>query len=268
MLRYGYLGDFIIELRSNGRYAFSLAEVRSRYNQSAEAIKKALQRLRSKQEIVLIRNEFYAILPPEFRRKGMLPPSLFVADLMKFLGRDYYVGLLTAAACYGAAYEEPPGFSVVTRKPSLRDIDTRTLTIDFNIKKQWSAEDTIQKKVGTGFMNVSSPELTALDLVFFFDKIGGFHHISKVLERMTASMDAQKLVSAAQRFYQVTTIQRLGFLLSEVLNKKELSAPLAGYMKTLNYFPVLLQPEKRKPKSMIAKNDWKVVKNVDIGTKI
>jgi F0F1-type ATP synthase gamma subunit len=75
-----------------------LPEVRRQFDQSDEAIKKALQRLKKKKEIALIRNEFYVIITPEYRSKGILPPSLFVADLMKFLGKDYYVGLLNAAA--------------------------------------------------------------------------------------------------------------------------------------------------------------------------
>ena len=48
--QYGYLEDFINELRSNGRYAFSLPGVRSQFEQSDEAIKKALQRLKKKKE--------------------------------------------------------------------------------------------------------------------------------------------------------------------------------------------------------------------------
>lgn len=86
---YRYLEDFINELRSDGRYAFSLPEVRKKFEQSDEAIKKTLQRLKKKREIALIRNEFYVIITPEYRGKGILSPSLFVSDLMKFLEKDY-----------------------------------------------------------------------------------------------------------------------------------------------------------------------------------
>jgi predicted transcriptional regulator of viral defense system len=266
LIQYGYLEDFINELRSNGRYAFSLSEVRAKYSQSEEAIKKALQRLNNKQEIALIRKGFYAIIPPEYRSRGMLPASLFIAELMKFLNRTYYVGLLNAAAFHGAAHQQPQGFSVITTKPTLRGIHNKTLTIDFYIKKEWSNEDIIQKKVETGYINIASPELTALDIVFFFDEVGGFNRIATVLEELSESMDAQKLLEAAKRFYQITTIQRLGFLLSEVLQNCELSELLAEYLKTLNYFPVLLRPEKEKSVSMVTGNNWKVVQNVQIQT--
>ncbi len=72
--QYGYLEDFINELRSNERYAFSLQEVRNQFEQSDEAIKKSLQRLKKKKkEIALIKNEFYVVITPEYRSKGTLP---------------------------------------------------------------------------------------------------------------------------------------------------------------------------------------------------
>jgi len=261
--QYGYLEDFINELRSNGRYAFSLPEVRGRFEQSDEAIKKALQRLKKKKEIALIRNEFYVVITPEYRSKGILPPSLFVADLMKFLGKDYYVGLLNAATYYGAAHQQPQTFSVITMKPSLRNINNDNLKVNFYIKKEWDKGDIVQKKVDTGYINVSSPELTALDLVYYFDQTGGLNRVATVLEELCESIDPNKMLSLAKRYSPITAVQRLGFLLEEILNIPDLSEPIKDYLKTVNYFPVLLRPQKEKPE-MITGNDWKVVQNIEI----
>lgn len=263
--QYGYLEDFINELRSNGRYAFSLPEVRGRFEQSDEAIKKALQRLKKKKEIALIRNEFYVVVTPEYRSKGILPPSLFVADLMKFLGKDYYVGLLNAATYYGAAHQQPQSFSVITMKPSLRNIDNDNLKVNFYIKKEWDNGDIVQKKVDTGYINVSSPELTALDLVYYFDQAGGLNRVATVLEELCEGIDPNKMLNLAKRYSPITTVQRLGFLLEEILNMRDLSNPIKEYLKTVNYFPVLLRPQKEKPE-MITGNDWKVVQNIEIET--
>lgn len=265
ILRYGYLEDFIVELRSNGRYAFSLPEVRNKFDQSDEAIKKALQRLKKKKEIALIRNEFYVIITPEYRSKGMLPPSLFIAELMKFLGKDYYVGLLNAAAYYGAAHQQPQSFSVITMKPSLRNISNNNLKINFYIKKEWDKDDIVQKKVATGYINVSSPELTALNLVYYFDQAGGLNRVATVLEELSESIDANKMLDLAKRYSPITAVQRLGFLLEEVLRMRDLSDPIKDYLKTVNYFPVLLRPQKEKPE-MVTGNDWKVVQNIEIET--
>jgi len=262
---YAYLENFINELRSNGRYAFSLSEVRNQFEQSDEAIKKALQRLKKKKEIALIRNEFYVVITPEYRSKGILPPSLFISELMKFLGKDYYVGLLNAAAYYGAAHQQPQSFSVITMKPSLRNINNDNLKINFYIKKEWSKDDIIQKKVDTGYINVSSPELTALDLVCYFDQAGGLNRVATVLEELCESIDANKMLDTAKRYSPIAAVQRLGFLLEEILNMRDLSDPIKEYLKTVNYFPVLLRPQKKKTE-MITGNDWKVVQNLEIET--
>ncbi len=129
------MDQFINELRSEGKYSFTLAEVRNQFEQSDEAIKKALQRLKKKKAIALVRNEFYVIVTPEYRSKGILPPSLFISELMKFLEKDYYVGLLNAASYYGAAHQQPQSFCVITMKPSLRNISSDNLKINFYIKK-------------------------------------------------------------------------------------------------------------------------------------
>lgn len=232
--RYGYLEDFLVNLRSTGKYAFSLAEVRSKFKQSDEAIKKALQRLKSKGEIALVRNEFYVIVTPEYRSRGVPPPSFFVSDLMKFLNRKYYVALLNAAAYYGAAHQQPQSFSIITIKPSLRNITKENLKINFIVKKDWSEIDIIKRKVDTGYINISSPELTALDLVYYYEQSGGMNRVATILEELSESIKADRLVETASRYVPITAVQRLGFLFDEVLGLKEFSEPLKKYLNTVN----------------------------------
>jgi predicted transcriptional regulator of viral defense system len=240
-----------------------LPEVRAKFEKSDEAIKMALQRLKNKKEIAQVRNEFFVIITPEYRSRGMLSPSLFIADLMKFLGRSYYVGLLNAAVYFGAAHQQPQSFSVITSKPGLRKINNENLKINFLIKKAWPIDHLVQKKVDTGFINVSSPELTALDLVFYFGQSGGFNRVATVLEELVESLDAGKLLDLAKKFTPLSAVQRLGFLLEEVLGRQDLSDPIKEYLQTIKYFPILLRPQHEKP-AMITGNDWKVVQNIEI----
>ena len=83
---------------------------------------------------------------------------------------------------------------------------------------------------------------------------------------LSEQLDAEKLVRTAERFQQVSTVQRIGYLLDEILGKKELAHPLSDYLKTVKHFPVLLRPQKEKPDTMITGNTWKVVKNIEIET--
>lgn len=261
--QYGYIEEFIGNLRSEGRYAFCVKELRDKFDQSDEAIKKALQRLKKKKQVALIRNEFYVVITPEYSNKGILPPSLFIDALMKFLQKDYYVGLLNAASYYGAAHQQPQSYSVITTKPSLRNINKDNLKINFYTKKEWHKEDITKRKVNTGYLNVSTPELTALDLVNYFEQSGGLNRVTTILEELCETIDVIKLIDAVKRYSPISAIQRIGFLLEEILNKRDLSNPIKDYLQTVKYFPVLLRPQKGKHE-MTTGNVWKVVQNVQI----
>ncbi len=256
--------EYLDQLRSQGRYSFTSSELKEKFNLSGEAVLKALQRIKRKKKAAFVRQGFYVIIPPEYGSRGMLPPAFFADDLMKFLQKEYYVGLLNAAVYYGASHQQPQEFFIVTTKPTLRPIRNQRLKINFCYKKQLSKPDLANRKVETGYFKISTPELTALDLVFFYDRVGGFNRVITVLEELVSSMDAMKLAETARRFNQTAAVQRLGFLLDVVLNQQEMVKPLKEILTKVKHFPVLLRPQKEKPSSMRTDNDWKVVKNIEL----
>jgi predicted transcriptional regulator of viral defense system len=224
-----------------------------------------LQRLTAKKEAARVRQEFYVIVPPEYRSRGMLPVSFFIADLMTFLGKEYYVGLLSAAAFYGAAHQQPQTFYVMTKKPTIRNIGSNTVAIQFSYKKEWDKADIKERKVETGYVKVSSPELTALDLITYAQKAGGLNRVAAVLDELAEAMDKETLGQTVRRYGNTASVQRLGYLL-EVIGRGEMAGAVAAYLNDGQYFPVLLRPQKKKPASMITGNDWKVIPNTEIET--
>lgn len=262
---YAYLEGFTDELRARGKYSFSLKEVRDKFQQSDEAIKKAILRLKKKKEIAMIRHEFYVIVTPEYRVKGMPPPSLFISDLMRFLNKEYYIGLLNAAAYFGAAHQQPQSLAIITKKPSLRNINTNQLHINFYIKKEWGKKYLHQRKVDTGYIWISSPELTALDLVNYAEHAGGLSRVATVLEELAESIAIDKLRDLIQHYTPIATIQRLGYILEDVLGLSDIGIALKEYLQSVKYFPILLHPQMDSP-NMITGNEWKVVPNIEIET--
>lgn len=97
----------------------------------------------------------------------------------------------------------------------------------------------------------------------YYEQSGGMNRVATVLEELSDSIKADKLVDASSRYATVTAVQRVGFLLDEILGLKHLSEPLKNYLNTVNHFPVLLRPQKEKV-DMITGNDWKVVQNIEI----
>ena len=65
----------------------------------------ALSRLADGGRIVSPWQNFYVIAPIQYKLKGVVPPSYYIDELMRFLGRKYYVSLLTAAGLHGAGLD-------------------------------------------------------------------------------------------------------------------------------------------------------------------
>jgi predicted transcriptional regulator of viral defense system len=167
---YNQINNYLKKVRAQGRYAFTLEELQEKFKLQYPAIKQKLYRLKLKNEVLQIRHGFYAIIPPGYSKQGMLPPYLFIDNLMKSLAKPYYVGLLSAAVLHDAAHQQPIGYTVITQSPAPRSIDKPEIV--FSSRQNFPQDVIIQKKTPAGYINVSFPELTALD---FFDYIHKFH---------------------------------------------------------------------------------------------
>ncbi len=214
-ITYNYIEDYLTEIQTKGRYAVTLDELRDRFSASKKAILQSIYRLKQKKRLAQVRKEFYVVVPPRYSGRGMVPPTLFIADMMDFLNRDYYVGLFSAAALHGAAHQQPMQFQVIIKKPPLRNIKNQKLNISFYTKTTWDPDQITEKKTETGFLKLSTPELTAFDLVQHHKKIGGLNRIIPILNDLSETIKPTVLAKTAKT-QKTPIIQRLGFLLDEL----------------------------------------------------
>jgi len=212
---YNYIDSYLIEIQAKGRYAVTLIELRNRFDTSEKAILQNIYRLKRKNQLAQVRKEFYVIIPPQYSKRSMLPPTLFISDMMDFLNRDYYVGLFSAAYLHGAGHQQPMKFQVMTKIPALRNIKNQKLNVSFNTKTKWEAYQIIEKKTETGYLKVSSPELTAFDLVQHHKKIGGLNRILPILLELSETIKPSFLAKTAKT-QKTPNIQRLGYILEEL----------------------------------------------------
>jgi predicted transcriptional regulator of viral defense system len=237
--------EFIDRLQSRGRYSFEKKEIIKELNISPGAIKKALSRLEEKNRIVMIRRGFYAVVPLEYRESGILPPSWFIHQLMDVLKFPYYVGLLSAAALQGAAHQQPQQFQVVTER-QIRPILVKGLSIRFFLKKNFPGRKELkQLKTRTGYIWVSEPELTAIDLLHYIGPSGGMNHVSTVLLELGEKIRAARLARTAKKEKNLVYVQRLGYILDH-LGHKEKTVKLAQWIQKKKPSRTLLDPGKPK----------------------
>jgi predicted transcriptional regulator of viral defense system len=215
-------------------------------------------RLRRQRRIASPHRGFYVIVTPEYRRAGSLPPSWFIDDLMAYLRRPYYVGVLSAAALHGAAHQAPHEFQVVTDRP-LRGIRIGQVRIRF-IKKGSVARAAVEpQKTPTGTMRVSTPEVTALDLVRYPRHAGSLANVVTVLAELAERLDERRLVAAAAAEPDLAPTQRLGVLLDH-LERGKVTAPLAKWLTSRAPRLTRLRPD-RPPGRARSDPRWRVLVN-------
>lgn len=255
--------SFIEALQSAGRYTFTREEALKALRVSDIALKNALWRLSKAGRVISPRRGFYVVVPPEYRAAGSIPPSWFVRDLMAYLGRPYYVGLLSAAALHGAAHQSPHEFQVVTDRPLL-PIKVGRARILFVKKAHLAKTPIVGIKTPTGEIRVSTPEATALDLVRYPEHAGFLSNVATVLGELAERLDARALVRAAEADSELAYAQRLGYLL-ERIGCAELAVPLAEWLDTNAPRVVPLRPD-RPIAGVPRAARWRVAVNEEVET--
>ena len=258
--------NWIEDLQKDGRVCFSLVETMEKFPlHNILVLKNALTRLVVKKKIYSVWKGFYVIVPIEYQSKGIIPEVYYIDWLMKFLGRDYYISLLNAAVFYGAAHQQPQVFTVITTPPSLRSTLKKGTKLNFNNKAIILKQFTEQRKTPTGFVRVSLPELTATDLLQYEKEIGGINRAATVLNDLTESCDFTKLTKDFFQYVPAPVIQRLGYLLDEVLEYQPQADELFSCIKKYN---ILFRNTPLKSSKSIANCEtnkkWKIIVNEHI----
>ncbi|MBR9974207.1 MAG: type IV toxin-antitoxin system AbiEi family antitoxin domain-containing protein, partial [Bacteroidetes bacterium] len=105
--------EFVDDLQKRAKYTFTREEAERSLSSNRAALTKGLQRLQLAGRVQKIRRGFYVIVPLEYQTGGMVPPDWFVDDLMEHLGCQYYVGVLSAAALFGASHQQVQEYHII-----------------------------------------------------------------------------------------------------------------------------------------------------------
>jgi predicted transcriptional regulator of viral defense system len=254
------LSTFVDELQANGRYSFTLDEIRALPGRSAKSAQAILGRLKQQGRIASPRRGFFVIIPVEYRKSGCPPASWFIDNLMRFMQQPYYVGLLSAAALHSAAHQQPMAFQVITDRPT-RSARAAGVRIEFHINRAVGSVPVVDMQTETGSMRVSTPAATAFDLVRYASTAGHLSNVATVLNELVEKLDANAIVDVAA-LYSVPDAQRLGYLL-EMIGRRHLNGPLWDWLSERRYrvVPLVSGPptndEKVDPR-------WKVLPNADV----
>ena len=258
------LNDWIKEQEQRGISTFSFQQIRCVFHERSEkTLKTDINRLTLSKRIQNVYKGFYVIIPTQYRLKGVVPPSYYINELMEYLGKPYYVGLLSAAAIYGASHQRAMITQIVTIGPRPRTSNKNTL-LNWNYRQQIPRELIEIRNAEMGRINYSSAELTAVDIIQFASNIGGYQRAATVLAELADVIDMPKMESVMP-YTTTTAMQRLGYLLEFVLFEQDKADQLYGIMKKRNgYFNAVLMSSEHPVLEDADSNRWRVNMNIDI----
>jgi len=267
MNEYKQIRYWVDALPKQGRNTFSLNEVESKFPaRPPSQIKNALNRLVVANRITSVWRGFYAVVLPEYGLKGIIPPTEYIDHLMNHLKKDYYIAALSAAALHGASHQKPLVFTFVCNK-ILHTKEKNGIRLEPLLKKRIPHRYVEKKNVNSGTINVSAPILTAIDLILYPLKSGGFGNIATVLAELSESMELSSLENDFFDFAPVSAVQRLGYLLDVVLGESSLADDL---LEKANAASVKFRKTNLATyRSINAKNycynsKWKIVVNEEV----
>lgn len=218
------IADWIEGLAPSGRYTFSKEDVRKAFpSMSATTVAMSLHRAVAKGRIFSPCRSFYVVVPEEYRLWKAVPQEVYLDRMMQYLQRKYYVSLLSAAE---------------RREISMSYIE--------------------RLEVPAGWLNISCPELTAVDMVAYQEHIGGLTRAATVLEELSLKLDFTKLDADFLKVASAPVFQRLGYLLDCVLGEEAIADDLHALMKAV---PLILGTSVDDAE---VDKKWKVMVNQEI----
>ncbi|MEA3240873.1 MAG: type IV toxin-antitoxin system AbiEi family antitoxin [Pseudomonadota bacterium] len=256
--------DYIFDLMAQGRYTFTVNEIADVLQISLTAARAALRRLRKKGIIATPYRGFWVVVPAEYRNFSCLPPDQFIPQLMEHLGEPYYVGLLSAAEYYGAAHQRPQIFQIVLNKHR-SSLECGRIRVGFIARKSLASLPTIPRKTQRGFIHVSTPEVTAFDLVGYPEHAAGLDNVATILIQLAEHLGSDEIAAAA-KLSPMTWAQRLGYLLN-LVGESGKAEKLAEHIRQKDPVPTPLF--RAKPFKGAAKDPlWQIMINGEVEVEV
>lgn len=260
------ISDWVNAQIANGNYSFNTNFVRNSFDCKSDlAIKGALDRLVKQNKIISVSKQFYIIIPPSYQNMRVLPPILFIDQLMEHLQRPYYVSLLSAAALWGAAHQQPQSLYVCTNLPSLRNINKKGIKIKYISKRKFSDKLLTKKKTESGYITVAMPLLTCVDLIKHHKAIGGLNRAATVINELLEAVKPTDITTELLDIATKSDLQRLGYLCEFELEQHTLANKIFDLfaekgIKKKNHKLLASKPTKEES----TKNRWLINYNTKI----
>lgn len=200
--------------------------------------------------------------------QGFIAAEELMPIMMDYIKADYYVALLSAASFYGATHQKAAKFQIISNQIIKHNLKFSQVEIELLYKKSLKGLPTEKREVATGYLNVASPELVAIDLFKYRNQSGGLNHIATVLSELVEVIDPRKLIELASTLKEKGILQRMGYILEKIEHMDQtkadkIIAAMAEFLASQKTFYLSLAPELPKQGHPYIKQ-WKIIANTEI----
>lgn len=210
------LPSYIHNLQAEGRYTFTADEAKSAIGISHNAFLAAAERQQKLSKLVKPRQGFYVVVPPFYESWGAPEPFYYIDALMEYHNEPYYVALANAAYVQGATHQAVMEFQVISEKRIPTIYAGRSRIVFYNRKSVESVSlGIVERQTRIGFYKISSPALTALDIVRYPLAAAGLDNIMTILTDLGNDIRPKQLAKLSRAFER-PVIQCLGFFLDSL----------------------------------------------------
>mgnify|MGYP001331284528 CR=1 FL=1 len=250
---------YVRSLLQRGYHTFTRKEAEAVLG-GGTSLSNKLSRLADDGWIMPVGRGFYAIIEPGVQRYGFAGPESFLDAWASYRSLEYYVGGLNAAELHGASHQRVQGYQVVTSR-ALRPFIHSDLKVTFFRKLDISGSMFEQRAVSSGFLRVSTPEVTAYDLLFFPTMCRSLSRVATILVELGEALKPSALGRLAESGCELAALQRLGWLLDHV-GWSTLTEPLRRAVEKQHSPWRLLEPG--LPRSGPRDEKWCIIANSDV----
>ena len=253
----GAIAGFVERCLSEGKACFSMADALASTGLSHSAAKQQILRLK---QVVRVsgRHDFFLILSPEDLPMGSPAAVKWLDAYFRWLRQPYYLALLSAAAIH-ASQPHAVQMVQVMIQGKRRPLEIGRLKLQF-YQKTIGIEKVpvIQPSGYPAVVRVSSPEATALDLLRYSERIGGYSRSEETILPMAKLFKVDRLGAALDANDEPALGQRLGFMLEKAGHVK-LATAVHRWLSDSVQWTFLEPGASSKAGEKIQR--WKLIKN-------
>ncbi|WP_129664074.1 type IV toxin-antitoxin system AbiEi family antitoxin [Phytoactinopolyspora endophytica] len=257
-VRAGDLADWLL---SHGRTSIDTNDAADLLGVTPEQVRTRLRASALRKQLVSPARGLWIPVPAQYRTWGAPPGIHFIEDLMLHLGREYYVGWLSAAEIHGAAHQRPQVFQVAVDARLAARAVGRT-RFDFVTRAGLQGLPRVRHHVPTGYVWLATPEVTALDLCDDLRRAAGLSNAATVLAELVEDgvLDMSELARVSLSF-PVAAGRRVGWLLDLVAPGIDVEA-LSAAVRRRSEVPSLLRPD--RPERGSVDSRWCIRVNAEV----